>query len=111
MQEIQELIEKLYAFIGDNEYALAASAFVLFILLYRKICRAIDSIPSLAAQAEEKKEAKAQKKEESDKRKQLKAEFEAGLDVIFSGKSQDDLNDDEKVLADKVFSFFKGGRK
>lgn len=108
MQEIKEVIETLKEIIGEYNNVIDLAVLAVLLLVYRKIRSAVAALPTVAAAKEEKTAAKEQKKADSARAKQLREEFADALELVYSGKKEDELTAEDKAKIKKVYGFLKG---
>lgn len=110
MQEIKEIIETLKELIGEYNNVIDLAVLAVLLLVYRKVKFAVSALPTVAAAKEEKTHAKEQKKTDTARAKQLREEFAEALELVYSGKSESELTDEDKAKIQKVYGFIKGGK-
>lgn len=108
IQEIQEVIENLKELIGEYNNVVDVAILAVLLLVYRKVKRAVAALPTVAASEEKKSSEKEQRKAAKARKEQLKDEFAEAVELIYSGKSDSELTEEDKAKITKVYNFMKG---
>lgn len=105
MQEAMKVIDGIFAVLDGLERPLEVLLITAILILERRLKQNTAAIsPNVSAPSE----PKSNKKARENLQKELEIEMKEGLALYFSGKSSEEMTEEEKALYDKVVAYFGG---